>query len=139
MQNRLSYFCLDGKINAESLKGVIYGNPALQGGGQACQANPSGGRHSPERRRLGIAPMSWSWDAGREDVLSGCAVFQTGCVVSDTPALKGRVTTNSSLQAGCIFQMFNEDRTGRGCRLPCQVLRQPPVFSPCHENFGWTW
>ena len=65
LQNRLSYFCLDGKINAESLKGVIYGNPALQGGGQACQANPSGGRHSPERRRLGFVLRLWPWNVGK--------------------------------------------------------------------------
>ena len=54
LQNRLSYFCLDGKINAESLKGVIYGNPALQGGG---------GKHArPIRLEDGTRLKGGAWD-----------------------------------------------------------------------------
>ena len=64
-QNRLSCFSLDGKTNAESLKGVIYGNPALQGGEQACRTNPSGGRHSPKKQRLEFVPRLWPWNVGR--------------------------------------------------------------------------
>ena len=62
------------------LKGELNGNPALQGGERACRARPSGGRHSPERRRLGIVPMSRSWNADNEGISSGGAVFQTGCL-----------------------------------------------------------
>ncbi|MCR5382765.1 MAG: hypothetical protein K6G44_17395 [Lentisphaeria bacterium] len=44
----------------------------------------------------------------REDVSARGAVFQTGYLASDaSPALKGGVTTNNALQAGCIFQMCN--------------------------------
>ena len=45
-----------------------------------------------------------------------------------SPALKGGVTTNSALQARCIFQMCHEAKIGKGCCLPFEVLQQPRFF-----------
>ena len=57
--------------------------------------------------------MSRPWDAGKEDIQSEGAVFQTRAVLQtdgllqvSPPALKGGVTANVALQAGCIFQMY---------------------------------
>ena len=52
------------------LKGELYGNPALQGGGRVRQDRSSEGRHPPERRHLGIVLMTRPWDAGKEDIQS---------------------------------------------------------------------
>ena len=94
LQNLLSCFCLDGKTNKKCLKGVIYGNPALQSGG--------GSKHN-QGSRLEDGTL------GTVAVKAGC-VFQTRAVLqtdglpqTPPPALKGGVTENVALQAGRGF------------------------------------
>ena len=53
LQNRLSYFCLDGKTNAESLKGVIHGPPPFRAGGKHAR---------PIRLEDGTRLKGGAWD-----------------------------------------------------------------------------
>jgi len=87
-----------------------------------------GGRGKPDRLEDGTRLKGDAWElcrrrghvtpamrASRPEVPSS----RRDVLDPHSPALKGGVTTNSALQAGCIFLMCDEDKTGRGCCLPC--------------------
>ena len=90
----LSCFRLDGK-NKKSLKGVSYGNPALQsGGGHARPGRLEDGTFVTGAIKIGY-------------LFQTRAVLQTDGLFQTFPALKGGGTANVALQAGSGFQTQN--------------------------------